>query len=163
MRVAPPYLTHMSLQPGSRRYQYPCQHQHHSNQTKMRMVASTRHESRGARRAENGHVWINLQRQISGGIKASCIHTYLAPPLLPRGADTCHACNKWSNQPRGATMATAIGEGEADNTALPLRQILLTAWTWLPLLPISLDTRTDRGNLTKRPPRLPAILAHTIL
>ena len=122
----------------------------------------TSRKPRGAK-AENGHVWINLQRQISGGIKASCIHTYLAPPLLPRGADTCHACNKWSNQPRGATMATAIGEGEADNTALPLRQILLTAWTWLPLLPISLDTRTDRGNLIKRPPRLPAILAHTIL
>ena len=31
--------------PVQRRYQYPCQHQHHSNQTKMRMVASTRHGS----------------------------------------------------------------------------------------------------------------------
>jgi hypothetical protein len=53
--------------------------------------------------------------------------------------------------------------GEAANTALPLRQILLTAWSSLSLLPISLDTRTDRGNLTERPPRLPTILAHTIL
>ena len=41
-------------------------------------------------------------------------------------------------------MATAIGEGGAANTAIPLRQILLTAWTWLPLLPISLDTHRQR-------------------
>ena len=113
MLVAPLYLTHMSLQPGSRRYQYHYQHQHYSSQTKMRMVASTRHESRGVRRAENGHVLINLQRHISESIAASCIHAYLARSPLPRGADTCHACNKWSNQPRAATMTTAIGEGEA--------------------------------------------------
>ena len=106
--VAPPYLTHMSLEPGPRRYKYPCQHRHHSNQTKMRMVASTRHESRGARRAENGHVWINLQRQISGGIKASCIHAYLAPSPLSRGSDTCHASNKRSNQPRAATESPRL-------------------------------------------------------
>ena len=87
---------------------YPCQHQHHSNQTRMRMVASTHHESRGARSAENGHVWINLQLQISGGIKASCIHAYLAPSPLSRGSDTCHASNKRSNQPRAATESPRL-------------------------------------------------------
>ena len=127
------------------------------------MVASTHHESRGARRAENGHVLINLQRHIRESIAASCIHAYLAPSLLPKGADTCHACNKCSNQPRGATMSIATGEGEAANTALPLRQILLTSWKLLSLLPISLDTRTDRGTLTECPSRLPTNLAHTIL
>ena len=60
-------------------------------------------------------------------------------------------------------MTIAIGEGEAANTALPLRQILLTPWKLLSLLPISPDTRTDRGNLTECPPQLPAILAHAIL
>ena len=106
--VAPPWRKHTVPQPGSRRYKHPCRHHHQSNQTKMRMVASTRHESRGARRAENGHVWINLQRQISGGIKASCIHAYLAPSPLSRGSDTCHASNKRSNQPRAATESPRL-------------------------------------------------------
>ena len=67
----------------------------------------TSRKPRGAK-AENGHVWINLQRQISGGIKASCIHAYLAPSPLSRGSDTCHASNKRSNQPRAATESPRL-------------------------------------------------------
>ena len=42
--------------------------------------------------------------------------------------------------------------------ALPWRQILLTAWTWSPILTISADTRTVRGDLNVRSPCLLAIL-----
>ena len=44
------------------------------------------------------------------------------------------------------------------NKALPWRRILLTAWTWPPVLTISADIRTVRGDLNVRPPRLPATL-----
>jgi hypothetical protein len=43
----------------------------------MHLVVSTSHESRGICVAENEHDWINLQREISGSIKASWVHTYL--------------------------------------------------------------------------------------
>ena len=42
--------------------------------------------------------------------------------------------------------------------ALPWRRTLLTAWTWPPVLTISADTRTDRGDLNVRSPCLLAIL-----
>ena len=42
--------------------------------------------------------------------------------------------------------------------ALPWRRILLTAWTWSPVLTISADTRTVRGDLNVRSPCLLAIL-----
>ena len=45
----------------------------------------------------------------------------------------------------------------ADN-ALPWRRTLLTAWTWSPILTISADTRTVRGDLNVRSPCLLAIL-----
>jgi hypothetical protein len=44
------------------------------------------------------------------------------------------------------------------NKALPWRRILLAAWTWPPVLTICPDTRTVRGDLNVRPPRLPATL-----
>jgi hypothetical protein len=105
VRIAPPYLPHTALQ---RRYEGPCRHHQHSDRTKMHLVVSTSHESRGICVAENEHVWINLQRGISGSIKASCIHAYLAPSPLSRGSDTCHACNKWSNRPRAATESPRL-------------------------------------------------------
>jgi hypothetical protein len=43
----------------------------------MHLVASTSHESRGICVAENEHVWINLQPEIGGSIKASWACTYM--------------------------------------------------------------------------------------
>ena len=53
---------------------------------------------------------------------------------------------------------TATGEGEMADKALPWRRILLTAWTWPPVLTISADTRTVRCDLNVRSPCLLAIL-----
>ena len=125
----------------------------------MHLVVSISHESRGICVAENEHVWINLQREISGSIKASWDHTYLWLATPPRGSDACHASNKWSIQPRAATESPRLasaGEGEMPNKALPWRRILLTAWTLPLVLTIFADTRTVRGNLNVRPPRLPS-------
>ena len=125
--VAPPWRKHTAPQPGSRRYKHPCQRHHQPDRTKfnMRAVVGTNHQSRLAHEAENAPILINLQRDISAGIAASCMYTYALPAPRFVGSRTCQSCNKWSNQCWAATDNHCDARGRKVCSTLPRRQTLL--------------------------------------
>ena len=103
--------------------------------------------------------WLNQKSATS----TSCMHTHTLLAPLFWGSSTCCACSEWSKQQWAATWNHCSAQGRNTGPTLPGRRTLLIAWTWLPLLPVSIGARTNRVDLAESPPRPLILLAYPIL